>query len=160
MFRQILHLPYPRSGSWGSGGFGRPYIKASQKSLCTYTTNDKTASQLWHVDALPSNSCVNRRQYNSRFWGHAVSPATREHTIMVFSVLSMPRLYKEGTLPLRESPETAIRTRRKLVWDGRQPARTWVRKQRNIHCWKTLPSSAVKTVTENTSLCVIVICQV
>jgi hypothetical protein len=32
--------------------------------------------------------------------------------------------------------------------------------QRIVHCWKTLPSSAVKTVTENTSLCVIVICKV
>jgi hypothetical protein len=29
----------------------------------------------------------------------------------------------------------------------------------NVHCWKTLPSNAVKTVTENTSLCVIVICK-
>jgi hypothetical protein len=46
------------------------------------------------------------------------------------------------------------------VWDGRQPARTWVQKQRNVHCWKPLPSSAVKTVTENTSLCVIVVCLV
>jgi hypothetical protein len=45
------------------------------------------------------------------------------------------------------------------VWDGRQPARSWAQEQRNVHCWKTLTSSAVKTVTENTSLCVIVICK-
>jgi hypothetical protein len=30
----------------------------------------------------------------------------------------------------------------------------------NVHCWKPLPSSEVKTVTENSSLCVIVICRV
>jgi hypothetical protein len=36
---------------------------------------------------------------------------------------------------------------------GREP-----REQRNIHCWKLLPRRAVQTVTENTSLCVIVIC--
>jgi hypothetical protein len=28
---------------------------------------------------------------------------------------------------------------------------------RNVHCWKTLPSSAVKTVTEDISICAIVI---
>jgi hypothetical protein len=38
-----------------------------------------------------------------------------------------------------------------LVWDGRQPARPWVRKQRNVYCWKTLPSTALKTMTEITS---------
>jgi hypothetical protein len=32
--------------------------------------------------------------------------------------------------------------------------------QGNVHCWKSLPSSAVKTVTENISMCVIVICKV
>jgi hypothetical protein len=32
--------------------------------------------------------------------------------------------------------------------------------QRNVHCWKTLPSNAVKYVTENGILCVIVICKV
>jgi hypothetical protein len=30
----------------------------------------------------------------------------------------------------------------------------------NVHCWKPLPSSSVKTVTENTSLCVTMICKV
>jgi hypothetical protein len=48
---------------------------------------------------------------------------------------SMPRLRNEGQLPLRESPDTAE------VWYGRQPARTWVRRQKNVHCWKPLPSN-------------------
>jgi hypothetical protein len=43
--------------------------------------------------------------------------------------------------------------RMRLVWDGLQPARTWIRRQRNIRLWKPLPSN----VTENTSLRVIVI---
>jgi hypothetical protein len=30
----------------------------------------------------------------------------------------------------------------------------------NVRSWKTLPSRALKPVTENTSLCVIVICKV
>jgi hypothetical protein len=30
----------------------------------------------------------------------------------------------------------------------------------NVHRWKLLPSSAVKTVTENTILCMLVICKV
>jgi hypothetical protein len=41
-----------------------------------------------------------------------------------------------------------------------QPVRAGAGKERNVHCWKTLTNSAVKTVTENTSLCVIVICKV
>jgi hypothetical protein len=39
-----------------------------------------------------------------------------------------------------------------ILWDRRQPARTWSRKHRNVHCFRILPSSAVKTVTGNTSL--------
>jgi hypothetical protein len=31
------------------------------------------------------------------------------------------------------------------------------REQKNVHCWKMLPSSEVKTVTQITSLCVTVI---
>jgi hypothetical protein len=30
---------------------------------------------------------------------------------------------------------------------------------RNVHCWKTLPSNAVNSVNENTSVCVTVICK-
>jgi hypothetical protein len=44
---------------------------------------------------------------------------------------------------------------RKLVSDGCQSMRTWARAQRIVNCWKTLPSSAVKTVTEKTCRCVI-----
>jgi hypothetical protein len=44
--------------------------------------------------------------------------------------------------------------------NGRQLARRCARERRNIHCWKMLPRSAVKTVTENISLCVTVICKV
>jgi hypothetical protein len=52
---------------------------------------------LRHVDSLPSNSCVNRRQYNSttavareQLCGH-VSLARRKHAIMevMFSVRSV-----------------------------------------------------------------------
>jgi hypothetical protein len=46
-----------------------------------------------------------------QLWGHVLSSARRERTIMeaVFSVQSVPRLYNEDQLPLRESPETAVR---------------------------------------------------
>jgi hypothetical protein len=41
---------------------------------------------LRHVDPLPSDSCVNRRQYSAaareQLHEHTVSPATREHAIM------------------------------------------------------------------------------
>jgi hypothetical protein len=36
----------------------------------------------------------------------------------------------------------------------------WTQKPRTLHCWKRLPSNAVKTVIENTSLCVRVMCKV
>jgi hypothetical protein len=49
---------------------------------------------------------------------------------------------------------------RRLMWDGRQPARTRAQEQRNAHCWKPLPSSAVKTVTEDATVCVTVTCEV
>jgi hypothetical protein len=41
----------------------------------------------------------------------------------------------------------------RLVWDGRQLARTWAWKQRNVRHWKLLPSN----VTEDTGLCVMLI---
>jgi hypothetical protein len=34
------------------------------------------------------------------------------------------------------------------------------KRKKNVRCWKPLPSSAVKNVTESTSLCVIAICEV
>jgi hypothetical protein len=49
--------------------------------------------------------------------------------------------------------------RRRLMLDDSQAARTCARKQRNFHCWKTLESRAVKTVTESTTVCVIVVCK-
>jgi hypothetical protein len=58
-----------------------------------------------------------------------------------------------GSQRLKEVPAEASSQR--LAWDGRQPARTWAPKQRNVRCRKPLPSS----VTENTSLCGIVICK-
>jgi hypothetical protein len=76
----------------------------------------------------------------------------------VFSVRSVPRLYNEGHLALRESSETAVR-RVGDWWEmavsmrGREPGS---REMSTV----TLPSSAVKTVTENTTLCVTVICKV
>jgi hypothetical protein len=50
----------------------------------------------------------------------------------------------EDQLSLRQSPETEVT--RAGGWCEMQPAR----QQRNVHCWKTLPSRAAKTVTENT----------
>jgi hypothetical protein len=47
---------------------------------------------------------------------------------------------------MRESWDGSYRNRR-LVWDGRQPARTWVREHRNVHCWKKLPKCAINSVT-------------
>jgi hypothetical protein len=40
-----------------------------------------------------------------QFWGHVVSPVTREHSIMeaVFSVTSVPKLYNEGQMSLRDN---------------------------------------------------------
>jgi hypothetical protein len=55
---------------------------------CYNITNNiwhRSAYILWHLDPLPSNSCVNRRQHKAvareQLCGHAVSPATREHAL-------------------------------------------------------------------------------
>jgi hypothetical protein len=65
--------------------------------------------------------------------------------------------------PKPVSLETVLRRRsyqnRRFVWDGRQPARTGALEQRNVRSWKTLPSSALNTLTGNTTLCVIVVCK-
>jgi hypothetical protein len=54
-------------------------------------------SILWRVDPLQNHICVNRRQYNSRYWeqlcGHAIMEA-------MFSVQSVPLQYIEGQLSL------------------------------------------------------------
>jgi hypothetical protein len=54
-----------------------------------------------------ANTPVARQWLSSR---HVIT-ATDTHAIMeaVFTVWSVPRLYNEGQLPLRESPETAVR---------------------------------------------------
>jgi hypothetical protein len=59
-------------------------------------------------------------------------------------------------LPLRESPETAVRTvggwcEMAASLRGLEPG------NRGVHCLKLLPRSAVKAVTENASLCVVVL---
>jgi hypothetical protein len=46
----------------------------------------------------------------------------------------------------------------KLVSNSRYSSGT--QRKGNVHCWKPLLSSTVKTVTENTSLCEMVICKV
>jgi hypothetical protein len=71
--------------------------------------------------------------------------ATKEELLgEVFSMWSVPMLHKELTVCCE------------LV----QVRSCWTWKTRTLHCWKLLPSSAVRIVAENTSLCVIVICKV
>jgi hypothetical protein len=56
----------------------------------------------------------------------------------LFSVWSVPRLYNEEQLRLREGLETAVTG----VWvncESRRPVRTWTRKLRKLRRWKPLP---------------------
>jgi hypothetical protein len=63
------------------------------------------------------------------------------------SVRSVPRLDIEDQLPLRQSLETVVR--RLGGWcEMAASLRGRFRDQRNVRCWKTLPSSRVKTVIE------------
>jgi hypothetical protein len=65
----------------------------------------------------------------------------------VFCVRSVSRLYTGGQLLLHVSWQSRV-LRRQLVWDGHQPARTWVRKQKGTsadgklyqaeHWWSSL----------------------
>jgi hypothetical protein len=80
-----------------------------------------------------------------------------EHLEEEFSVEPMTRLHNEDHLPVQQSPETGVR--RVGGW-CEIVASLRGRKQTNAHCWKALPSSAVKTVTKNTRLCVTVVCKV
>jgi hypothetical protein len=75
----------------------------------------------------------------------------------VFSIGSVPMLYNEDKLPLRDSLDTAVRS---VGGWCEVVASLRTREQRNVHCWKTLPSNAVKNVTKNSILCVTVICKV
>jgi hypothetical protein len=73
-----------------------------------------------------------------------------------FPLPSESRLYKKGPATITREPWDGSWKSRRLVWDGREPARRGIRKQRNIHCWKPLPSN----VSGDTSFCVILICEV
>jgi hypothetical protein len=66
-------------------------------------------------------------------------------------VLSVPRLYTLSSCYFG-SLETAVRRGEAGEMAASQ--------QRIVHSWEILPSSAVKTVTENISPCVIMICEV
>jgi hypothetical protein len=74
----------------------------------------------------------------------------------VFSVRSVPMLYNEEKLPLRDSLETAVRRvggscELAASLQGREPG------SRGISAvGKTLPCGALKTVTEKASLCVMI----
>jgi hypothetical protein len=80
----------------------------------------------------------------------------------------MPRLYNEDHLPLPVQAESlegslrhslqAVNQLRAAVAEDGDSSRT--QKKWNVCRRKPLPSSAVKTVTQNTSLCVTVICKV
>jgi hypothetical protein len=89
----------------------------------------------------------------------------------VFSVLSVLRRNNCYQLPLPVSTDCAA----ECLQAGRQLRVAVVRCEKlvaeagdslgtqrkgNIHSWMPLPSSTVNTVTENRSLCVIVICKV
>jgi hypothetical protein len=95
-----------------------------------------------------------------------------------FSVRSVPRLYNEDQLPFVVSPGRvrveslerngdrrveseslqSVSQLRVAVAEVEDSSRT--QRKRNVHCWKPLPSSTVKTVTETTGRCVIVISKV
>jgi hypothetical protein len=88
----------------------------------------------------------------------------------MFSVRSVPRLCNENQLPLTNSP-SRVRVERESAGSQLRScccenlvAETWdssgTQRKRNVRRWKPLPSSALKTVTENTSLCVILIFKV
>jgi hypothetical protein len=45
--------------------------------------------------------------------------------------------------------QAAEASSQRLVWDGRQPARTWARKQRDVRRWGPLPSNASEDCEES-----------
>jgi hypothetical protein len=68
---------------------------------------------LWHGDPLPSNSCVNRRQYNTHCWGTILwtrcfpgDETTRNNGSGVFSAVHAETIYRRSSAITRES------------WDG------------------------------------------
>jgi hypothetical protein len=76
---------------------------------------------------------------------------TEELSEALFSVRSVPRLYNEDQLPLRESLEMTEEYEVDVGWP---PACEDVSPEaEESPLLKMLPSTAVKTVTENASLC-------
>jgi hypothetical protein len=73
----------------------------------------------------------------------------------VFSVRSVPSLYKEDQLPLRMSRDRVCKQtlsrELRLVTEAGDSSGT--QSKRNVQSWKPLPSNAVKTV-ERTLVCV------
>jgi hypothetical protein len=97
--------------------------------------------------------------------------ATNTHTTeelleVVFPVPSRVRLYNVDQMPLLVCEESlqadsqlrfaAVRSEKPVTEAGDSLG---TQRKGNLHCWKMLPNKAVKTLTEKTSLCVIVICR-
>jgi hypothetical protein len=94
---------------------------------------------------------------------------TEELFETVLSVRSVPRQYNEDQLPLSVnlSREVGEESRGSLQADRQLRVAvagagdsSGTQRKGNVRRWKPLPSNAVKTVTEITSLCVIVICKI
>jgi hypothetical protein len=74
---------------------------------------------------------------------------------------SLPRLYDEDQLPVsRERERERESAGRQTVAVAEAGDSSGTQRKGNARLWKLLPSSAVKTVTEKTSLCVIVSCKI
>jgi hypothetical protein len=101
-----------------------------------------------------STTAVARRQ----LCGQVVSLETKQDAIMMvtFSVRYMPKLYNENQMPLQDSLEMAVRR----VEGWCEMATSLQGCESGSTGMSTIGSRVVKTVTENTSLCVIVICKV
>jgi hypothetical protein len=106
-----------------------------------------------------ANTPVARQWLSSR---HMIS-ATDTHASIeklleaVFSVRSVTSPSREFREQSRESLQANSQLR-VAVAEARGSSGN--QRKRNVRLWKPLPSSAVKTVTDNTSLCMIVICEV
>jgi hypothetical protein len=131
--------------------------------------------------AVARNGSVNTPVTTQWLSSHHVKAITDTHWTteglleVVFSVQSMSRLHNKDQLPLPvspstvrvQSPEKSLETvcrqtvsweLQKLVADRGDSLGT--QRMGNVRRWKPLPSSIVKTVTENTSLFETVICKV
>jgi hypothetical protein len=90
---------------------------------------------------------VARERLSSR---HVKSATVEELLEAVFSVRSMPRLHNEEQLPSRVSVQADSQLTAAVAEVGDSSG---TQRKGNFHHWKPLPSNAVKTVIENTSLC-------